>query len=244
MKSASQLAIEHWNNTPLLLSEEERYGSYPWLYEAAEFRHHRGDHVLEIGCGTGYDLLQFAKHGARTFGIDVTPEHIRLARDRLGERAQIREGDAKAIPFPAATFDYVYSHGVLHHIDEPKRVVQEIFRVLRPGGRFNVHVYAFWSCAHLLSRLKYGREWKRHIENSQDPVHIDLYSARRLRDLFAPAIIKTEKYECRYWPRLERLAGWFLVAKGTLPHPMNAGLTTAINSDSRAGELQNQAEEG
>jgi SAM-dependent methyltransferase len=217
MKSTSQLTIEHWNNTPLWLPEEERYGIYPWLYEAAEFRHHRGERVLEIGCGTGCDLLQFAKHGAHASGIDVTPEHLRLARERLAGRAEIREGDATNIPFAAATFDYVYSHGVLHHIDQPRRVVEEIFRVLRPGGRFNVHVYAFWSCAHLVYRLKYGRVWKRHIENSRDPVHIDLYRARELSELFAPAIITTEKYECRYWRRLEPMLGWYLVAKGTAP---------------------------
>ena len=82
--TAQELAIEHWNNTPLFLAEEERYSIYPWLYEVAEFRKHRGHSVLEVGCGTGCDLLQFAKHGAHAFGIDVTPEHIRLARQRLG----------------------------------------------------------------------------------------------------------------------------------------------------------------
>jgi len=230
--TATQLAIEHWNTTPLLLSEEERYRTYPWLYEVAEFRHHEGERVLEIGCGTGCDLLQFAKHGADACGIDVTTEHLRLARERLAGRAGIREGDATAIPYPAASFDFVYSHGVLHHVDHPGKVVQEIFRVLRPGGRFNVHVYAFWSCAHLLYRMKYGKDWKRRIENSRDPVHLDLYRARELRELFAPAIIATEKYECRYWPWLEHLAGWFLVAKGAAPR----NLSTTPAADSRTAE--------
>ena len=236
MTMATQQAIEHWNNIPLFLSEEERYRTYPWLYEVAEFRYHGGERVLEIGCGTGCDLLQFARHGADACGIDVTAEHLRLARERLAGRAEIREGDATAIPFPAASFDYVYSHGVLHHVDQPRRVAQEIFRVLRPGGRFNVHVYAFWSCAHLVYRLKYRRDWKRRIENSWDPVHIDLYRARELRELFAPAIIATEKYECRYWPRLEHLAGWFLVAKGAAPHTSPSLRLAAPVGDSGTAE--------
>ncbi len=47
---AAQLAQDHWNETPLFLTEQERYSLYPWLYEVAEFKKHAGDKVLEIGC--------------------------------------------------------------------------------------------------------------------------------------------------------------------------------------------------
>src|SRR3954469_24056010 len=139
---ASELAQAHWNETPLFISEEEGYGTYPWLPEAAEFALHRDEKVLEIGCGTGWDLLQFVKHGAIARGIDITEEHLRLARQRLAGKTDIRLADARNIPFPDNSFDYVYSHGVLHHSDEPEKIVWEIMRVLRPGGRFNIHVYA------------------------------------------------------------------------------------------------------
>jgi len=214
MPTARELAIQHWNVTPLLVPEDTRYSVYPWLYEAAEFRRHQGEDVLEIGCGAGCDLLQFARHGARAVGVDVTPEHLRLARERVAGQAEVREGDATALPFPDHSFDYVYSHGVLHHIDQPRRVVEEIFRVLRPDGRFNVQVYAFWSLAHLAYRLKHGRHWKLHVENSRDPVHIELYSARQLRRLFAPAELMIRKYGCHYLQQAGWLLGWMLVAKG------------------------------
>ncbi len=84
MQSA-QLAIDHWNRAPLYLSEEERYSIYPWLYEAAEFSHHSGEPVLEIGCGTGGDLLEFAKNGATAVGVDITPEHLHLGRHRVDD---------------------------------------------------------------------------------------------------------------------------------------------------------------
>src|SRR5215471_2811604 len=82
MESAG-LARAHWNERPLFLSQEERYRIYPWLYEAAEFCHHRGERVLEVGCGTGVDLLQFARNGAIATGVDITDEHLRLARERV-----------------------------------------------------------------------------------------------------------------------------------------------------------------
>ncbi len=112
--SAADLAIKHWNLTPLYYSEEERYGVYPWLYEAAEFTHHRNERVLEVGCGSGCDLLQFAKHGALATGVDITPKHLDLARQRVGNLATVLGSDGVNLPFPDASFDYVYSHGVAH----------------------------------------------------------------------------------------------------------------------------------
>jgi SAM-dependent methyltransferase len=215
--SAADLAIKHWSETPLYFPEEVRYGTYPWLYEAAEFRNHRGERVLEIGCGTGCDLLQFAKHGAIATGVDITPEHLELARQRVGDLATVMEADARNLPFPDACFDYVYSYGVLHHSDEPRKIVEEIFRVLRPGGRFNVHVYAKISYFTLWSILRHGFRWKLWIENSRTPVHIDLNTARSLRRLFAPAQLRVEKYHCEPWQVLAPLFGWFLVAKGRKP---------------------------
>ncbi len=73
--------------------------------------------------------------------------------------------------------------------------MSEIFRVLRPGGRFNVHVYARWSYFTLWGFLRYGRKWKRHVENSEAPVHIDLYTGGSLQRLFGPGI-SIEKYHC------------------------------------------------
>jgi SAM-dependent methyltransferase len=215
--SSSQLATTHWNKAPLLYSERERYSAYPWLTKAAEFDRHKGERVLEIGCGTGCDLLQFAAHGAFPVGIDITPEHLRLARERVGNLAEVVPGDGANIPFVDASFDYVYSHGVLHHVDKPRRMVHEIFRVLRPGGRFSVHVYALWSYWPALLILKHGRNWKLWIENSRDPVKIELYSARKLRRLFAPANVSLEKFGFENFSLLAPFLGWFLVAKGQRP---------------------------
>ena len=122
---------------------------------------------------------------------------------------------AKGSPFKDGSFDYVYSHGVLHHMEQPRQMVQEIFRVLRPGGRFNVHVYALWSLFLLGKVVQHGHRWKLWIENSRDPVHIDLYTVRRLKRLFQPAKITVQKYQCRQAPLVERWLGFFLVAKGS-----------------------------
>jgi len=217
MPDATRLAIDHWNKTPLFLSEEDRYSAYPWLYEVAEFRQHPGEQVLEIGCGTGCDLLQFARHGAIATGLDITDQHLELARRRVGNLATVVKGDMRNLPFEDSSFDYIYSHGVIHHSDEPQKIGLEIMRVLKPGGRFNIHVYALWSESSLLYRLKYGAKWKQHVENSTDPVYLEQYTAAKLRKLFPGCEINISKYECRYFKFLEPLLGWFLVGKGQKP---------------------------
>jgi ubiquinone/menaquinone biosynthesis C-methylase UbiE len=212
MTDAAQLAQSHWNETPLLSNEQERYSEYRWLYDVAEFQKHAGHKVLEIGCGTGTDLLQFVKHGAIATGIDLASSHVDLARNRVGELARVYQADMRHLPFANDSFDYVYSHGVLHHSDEPEKAVREMFRVLRPGGRINIHVYAFWSYFTLWRFLRYGGKWKSHIEHSPAPVHIDLYTERKLRKLFG-ATASIEKHQCRPFEFLAPWFGWYLVVK-------------------------------
>jgi SAM-dependent methyltransferase len=215
---SAELAQKHWNETPLYVSESERYSRYPWLFEVAEFRSHPRQRVLEVGCGTGCDLLQFAKYGAHATGIDITDEHLRLARQRVGNLAEVIKADARDLPFSNESFDYVYSHGVLHHSDEPERCAAEVVRVLRPGGRFNIHLYALWSKTALSGRLRYGKRWKLHIENSDSPVHLDLYSARRFQRLFPGCTMQFSKHDCSRLQFASSWFGWYIVGKGQKPN--------------------------
>lgn len=217
--NALRLAQAHWNETPLYYSAAERYRIYPWLPKAAEFDRHSGENVLEVACGTGCDLLQFAVHGATATGVDITDAHVALARERVTGRAKVIQSDIHNLPFPDESFDYVYSHGVLHHCDDPRRIVEEIFRVLKSTGRFNIHVYALWSYTAFYNWRTYGKEWKRKVENSEAPVKLDLYTARSIRRLFRPATVEIKKHELtsRTLGFLEPWLGWYLVAKGAKP---------------------------
>jgi ubiquinone/menaquinone biosynthesis C-methylase UbiE len=96
---AARSAAEHWNRTPLFLEESARYAEYTWLYENAEFSKHAGERVLEVGCGSGCDLLQFATNGAAATGVDITDKHLELAKRRVGNLAQILKADMRSLPF-------------------------------------------------------------------------------------------------------------------------------------------------
>src|SRR5712671_6650076 len=124
--------------------EAHRYTKEWHIPEAADFGGARGLKVLEIGCRLGTDGAQFAKAGADYTGIDLTEAAIGLARTRFeisGLPGEFRVADAENLDFADASFDRVYSHGVLHHTPDTARAINEIHRVLKPGGQAIVMLY-------------------------------------------------------------------------------------------------------
>lgn len=126
------------------LVEAHRYTKEWHIPAAADFAGARGLKVLEIGCGLGTDGAQFAEAGADYTGVDLTEAAVELARRRFelfDLPGTFKTADAENLPFPDESFDLVYSHGVLHHTPETGKAIQEIHRVLRPGGRAVVMLY-------------------------------------------------------------------------------------------------------
>ena len=147
--------------------EEERYQVEPYILDFARFERGAGQDVLEVGVGAGTDHVQWARAGARLSGIDLTQEGVDLASERLsmeGLHSNLRAADAEALPFDDASFDIVYSYGVLHHSPNTVRCISEVHRVLRPGGTALIMVYNLQSWAAFNMWALYcagrGRPWK------------------------------------------------------------------------------------
>ncbi|HEY3578966.1 MAG TPA: class I SAM-dependent methyltransferase [Pyrinomonadaceae bacterium] len=125
--------------------EKHRYEEYaPWMPRVMGFDQFRGARLLEIGCGMGTDLLQFARGGARCTGIDLTPRSVEITRHRFklyDVRGAFTIADGERLPFASETFDVVYSNGVLHHTPDTAGAIREVHRVLRPGGTAKVMLY-------------------------------------------------------------------------------------------------------
>jgi SAM-dependent methyltransferase len=116
-------------------------------YAADRFRHAAGDadwpygRALELGCGTGFFLLNLMQAGLAKQGsvTDLSPGMVAAAlrnAEHLGLDVDGRVADAEQIPYDDATFDVVVGHAVLHHIPELDAAFREVLRVLKPGGRF------------------------------------------------------------------------------------------------------------
>jgi ubiquinone/menaquinone biosynthesis C-methylase UbiE len=121
-----------------------RYAAEPCIREMAEFERWTGKHVLEVGCGMGTDLRQFAASGAPVIGIDLTWQGVQMAKtafELFGLKGSFVVADAEMLPFRDDSFDLVYSNGVIHHTPDTPATVREIHRVAKADGEVRVMVY-------------------------------------------------------------------------------------------------------
>jgi SAM-dependent methyltransferase len=138
------------------------------------------DHALELGCGTGFFLLNLMQAGVAKRGsvTDLSPGMVQAALRNaggLGLDVDGRVADAERIPYEDETFDLVVGHAVLHHIPDVELALREVLRVLKPGGRFVFagepttvgDAYArrlgalTWKAVTTITRLPALRGWRR-----------------------------------------------------------------------------------
>jgi ubiquinone/menaquinone biosynthesis C-methylase UbiE len=108
-----------------------------WLrFAFAQLGDVSGRDVLDLGCGHGMASVVLARRGANVIATDLSSGYLREARRRAeanGVEVQFVQADAERLPFADHSFDRVWGHAILHHLDV-ERAARELFRVLRPNG--------------------------------------------------------------------------------------------------------------
>jgi SAM-dependent methyltransferase len=167
----------------------------PYVHAFADFSRWRDRDVLEIGCGLGTDTVRFARAGAHVTAVDLSATSVELARRRLedsGLVGDIREADAEQLPFADASFDLVYSWGVLHHTPDTARAIREAARVLRPDGEARLMLYnsrSFFAAGvwarHAL-RARRPASLRRSLAEGLESPGTKAYTRAELAELLAP----------------------------------------------------------
>jgi len=189
--------------------ERTRYALEPFIVDFARFESWRDRDVLEVGVGLGTDFIRFARAGARLHGVDLTDAAVDLVRRRLaleGLEAEVRVADAEALPFSDASFDLVYSWGVLHHTPDTEQAVREIRRVLRSGGEARIMLYSRRSLVALGVWVRYGlgraRPWKSPTEllaEHMESPGTKAYTQREIEALFRDfSLVTTTRFLTPY----------------------------------------------
>lgn len=123
--------------------------------------------VLDAGCGPGVYSQWLLKHGAEVVAVDASLKMVELAKQRLGEAAEVRQADLnKPLVLGDSSFDVVLSPLVLEYVEDWRGVVAECYRILRPGGHFIFSVthpfsdYLYYKSDSYYETELVGCEWR------------------------------------------------------------------------------------
>lgn len=170
-----------------------------------------GRRVLDVGCGVGMYTAAFHQREARVFGIEVEPERAyEAARHARG----IAVAASERLPFKDASFDLVFSHEVLEHVDDDQASAREMVRVTRPGGRIVVFVpnrlYPFethgvyWQGRYRFGNIPLVNYLPNPLRDRLAP-HVRAYTSRSLLTLFSGLPVRVV-HRSRIYPGYDRLA--------------------------------------
>ncbi|MGQ9683079.1 MAG: class I SAM-dependent methyltransferase [Anaerolineae bacterium] len=146
-------------------------GACEWKALVSLSRPSRGSRALEAGVGTGYFAARLAALNAQVVGVDLSMPMLRQAQAK-GLPLHLLRADAAALPLAAEAFDVVYTVTMLEFVAEPRQALDEMWRVLKPGGRMVVGV------------LNACSPWAERREPPFDRAHY--YTPEELKSILAP----------------------------------------------------------
>lgn len=196
---------------------EKKYALEPELLSFSEFDKFYALKTLEVGVGMGSEHLKLAEAGAILYGIDLTPravEHTKRRLNLFGYKSIIQQGDAENLQFEDMFFDAVYSWGVIHHSPNTQKAVDEIYRVLKPGGFAKIMIYHKHSLVGYMLWLRYGlmslrpyRTLNYIYHNYLESPGTKAYTIKEAKELFLKFNIKSIKSQLGHGDLLTSQAG-------------------------------------
>ncbi len=135
-----------------------------------------GKRVLDMGCGHGMAAVVLARRGANVTACDLSPGYVTEARQRAAANEAIIDfavADGQSLPFSDSTFDVIWGHAILHHLDVPT-ATREVRRILRPGG---IAIFcepwdgSLW--------VRWLRRWRQHTQDERALMPRDVLLLKR-----------------------------------------------------------------
>jgi ubiquinone/menaquinone biosynthesis C-methylase UbiE len=137
-KAWKGMGMEGWIARSYAFSRRNDMGEFRRAARASAERLRPGAHVLEVAPGPGFFSIELAKIGEfQITGLDISHTAVRIASENAREarvKVDFRHGNAAALPFADETFDFVYCSAAFKNFSEPVQALNEMYRVLRPGG--------------------------------------------------------------------------------------------------------------
>ncbi len=174
------LRAESKTKTPWILQKINQYG-----LSNSETK------ILDVGCGAGFLSNALAKENLNVTGVDLSPESLKVAmKYDVTKTVKYQTADAYHLPFADHSFDVLTAMDFLEHVEEPKVVIKEFSRVLKPGGLFIFHTFNRNLLAYLI--IIKMVEWV--VKNTPKNMHVlHLFiTPKELKDYCLAASLHTE----------------------------------------------------
>lgn len=188
----SQEQVEPYSLQWFLNIENRRHSRQGrWIPRLLEFTKHAGETLLGLGHGLGTDWAQYARHGANVTVCSPSSSQLELVRRNFevrGLSGQYIQALPDALPLKSASVDVAMVSSLLHGIDHPRQVVDEVFRVLRPGGKVLAVTSARYDVDFWFNTLFFWYRWVggKPVQSKVPADHT--FSGREMRRLFSPFI--------------------------------------------------------
>jgi ubiquinone/menaquinone biosynthesis C-methylase UbiE len=208
-----------------------------WIPKLLEFAKHAGETLVGLGDGLGTDWLQYARHGAHVVVCSPSTSQLGLIRRNFelrGLQGRFVHAHPHHLPLEAASIDVACITGWRHGIDQPHDMIEEVYRVLKPGGKVLAVTPARYNVDFWYRTLFFWTQWFRRSTSAAPPVQ---FSGRELKRLFGRFVEhRIHKRQLRrsevphLWrwlplPLLARMMGRLLVLKAF--KPLSAALPQA-----------------
>lgn len=185
---------------------------------------HPESRILEVATGPGYVALGLATVCREVVGVDLTAAPLAIAEGMRRERGltnvRFQEADAERLPFENADFDAVVCRLAFHHFGDPARVLDEMVRVCRPGGRVAVEDL-------VVSEHPTRAAYQNRFEHLRDPSHTRAFSLSALLAAFSGAGLEVEGVQT--WELVQVVERW--LANAQTPAGAAAEVRRLIEAD-------------
>lgn len=233
VRPPSQDLLEPYSLQWFLDIENQRHSKHGrWIPKLLEFAKHSGEKLLGVGHGLGTDWVQYAQNGAAVIVCSPAPAQLELVRRNFelrGLDGRFIQAEPTSLPLEPSSIDVVCISSLHHGIDHPENVIEEVHRVLKPGGKVLAVTPAYYDVDYWTRTLLFWRRWL-YPNRGKNPLRCKRrLSARQLTALFHRFNeIRTRKRQLRrpevpsIWrwiplPILARMMGRVLVLKAFKP---------------------------
>jgi ubiquinone/menaquinone biosynthesis C-methylase UbiE len=165
--------------------ETQRHSKHGrWIPKLLEFTKHSGETLLGVGDGLGTDWLQYARHGAHVVVCSPSTSQLALIRRNFelrGLKGRFLHGRATSLPLESASIDVACITSLMQGVDDPGALVDEVYRVLKPGGKVLAVTPARYDVDFWYRTVFF---WMRWLSRRRRPAAVRQFSGRGLKRLF------------------------------------------------------------